>query len=573
MDVPPMVKKLFPDGVVYSLDRGALPPGLQIEPDTGHITGAPNLAPGAPRNYPFQIKAAGGGREAFSGPISFHVLPLEALALAYPEGGLAAFKVPVREPIPIQRPLLEHFDPALQIAYRVDGDFPPGLRLGADGSLAGVPRQLGEFKFAVTVRNGFETTTVALDYEVEAGKAPALRYRDLETDTESEIRLDPERENLPLFPDSLFRVDPPGYPLPPDLVLVEQGAAGDKDMAGAPPADPGGGAMPGAPPLDQGGGVIPGAPPLDPGGGAAPPPAPVAAPPRAGQFRGIIRRPGVYKFRVRVTDPFDPVGVLSNPITLKVDPYEGLRAAWEPGIPTVVPAGDPVHLAWTVKGLPTRLALTRDLVATDANLAVEARKGRQDLDVPVVTRRQTFTLAADGRPGPAQAKLTIAARGVDVVAGDPGSAYPSLAYADGGPKEAGWRQLTGLAYHDGALYLSEGRDQTIRKLNLAADGRTLEGLEKVAGVLQGPAAGPNANAMVRRTCRAPWRWRTGIWSPSRRATIRSGTGGQGRPPGGGGTGWSCGRPRRLRLVRRRGRPGLGPEPPPAGRPGEAQSPP
>lgn len=115
--------------------------------------------------------------------------------------------------------------------------------------------------------------------------------------------------------------------------------------------------------------------------------------------------------------------------------------------------GQPVTLTWSVVGSPDALTLDGADVSGTTSLEVIPR------------RRQTFTLRATFGATTAERTVTVAARGIDLLAGSPSG----LGHADGPRLEARFVQPSAVAVGpDGAAYVSDYATCSIRKI--APDG-------------------------------------------------------------------------------------------------------
>jgi len=118
--------------------------------------------------------------------------------------------------------------------------------------------------------------------------------------------------------------------------------------------------------------------------------------------------------------------------------------------PSTVPAGSPTTLSWNLSGDPAS-ALT-------VNGASVFGGGSASV---VPARRQTYTLAATNLMGSSQAFATVAARGLDLLAGN----VDGPGWVDGAGTAARFNQPQGVAADAvGNLYVSDSSNQTIRKI-------------------------------------------------------------------------------------------------------------
>jgi sugar lactone lactonase YvrE len=140
--------------------------------------------------------------------------------------------------------------------------------------------------------------------------------------------------------------------------------------------------------------------------------------------------------------------------------------------PDVVPQGSATLLTWTLSGDP----------ASDVKLDGVSVFGQSSASV-TPRRRQTYTLEASNRFGPSVAVLTVAAQGLEILAGN----------VDG----AGWRDGTGAAARfnhphgvaadgSGNFYVTDQANQTIRKIAPGGVVTTVAGQAGQRGSADGP---------------------------------------------------------------------------------------
>jgi sugar lactone lactonase YvrE len=146
--------------------------------------------------------------------------------------------------------------------------------------------------------------------------------------------------------------------------------------------------------------------------------------------------------------------------------------------PAQVAFGQSTTLAWNVDGDPKNLLLSDDLSGNPAQDVT----GLRELAVNPV-RRQTFTL--DAGPGQDPARLTLAVKGLDLVAGHPGS----TGNLDGPGAQARFF-LPGAVTPDGqgGLYVADTDNHSIRRISAAGVVTTVAGKAGESGADDGPAA-------------------------------------------------------------------------------------
>jgi uncharacterized protein (TIGR03382 family) len=132
-----------------------MPPGLTLSPD-GQITGTPS----APFNgrVSFQVADSSTPQELATKPLVFNnvatELPLTVVTRELPTGGFNAQYL-------VQLAAVGGQWPYQWSLLKGSGSLPPGMALGADGTLAGVPTQAGNFSFQVQVVDSSPTPVTA----------------------------------------------------------------------------------------------------------------------------------------------------------------------------------------------------------------------------------------------------------------------------------------------------------------------------------------------------------------------------------------------------------------------------
>jgi len=407
---------------------GAIPGGLAWNGATGEISGVPDQVQFA--NFYVAI-VDGAGNRAESDPVTYAISDDTVLGISY--GAPGPVVCATRQQLDPQAPTVTNVAAHFGLAYSLVGDLPPGLHFDpGTGSIGGVPRAAGRYAFQVAVRHRDRTASTDLVYQVNPGPAMALHYPDFHFDD----RLAIEQVRGVTNPD-------------PDH------AAGYRYTA-LTPLPPGLG-------LDPGSGVI----------------------------SGTVPAPGTYTFSVKVTSLDGHSGseldtAVSNLVTYTVVPFVALGSLTLTASVNPLPHDqDLTHLSWTFTGIPQGISLTRNLlvkprgaaVSSDPDPAIPLAAGATGADVPV-TRRQAFTLTLKDRDGlpDLSARLSLARRSLEVVAGNPGMAHPAPEYGDSQsghpPREGRWRNVKGLVAHGGDVIISEGPDATLRRI--ATVGGTVE---------------------------------------------------------------------------------------------------
>lgn len=145
----------------YAVTNGTLPAGVNLDPETGAITGTPS----APGTYTFTVTAT--GEAGAPGSITLDLIVLEPAELILPDTiAPATFGAP----IDISLAASGGTEP---YTYSSTGTLPPGVSFDpATGTLSGTPAGVGTYSFALTVTdaNGF---TITRDYTISVG-APTI---------------------------------------------------------------------------------------------------------------------------------------------------------------------------------------------------------------------------------------------------------------------------------------------------------------------------------------------------------------------------------------------------------------
>ncbi|HLJ47001.1 MAG TPA: putative Ig domain-containing protein [Bryobacteraceae bacterium] len=134
----------------FAVTGGSLPPGLSLS-TTGAITGTPSAA----GTFTFTVQVTDSGGATATADFSISIAPAPTITSGQPPNGVvgtayAGFTFTATSGTP-------------PFTWSASGSLPPGLTLGADGTLSGTPSQSGTFNFTVQVqdRNG-ATASVAV---------------------------------------------------------------------------------------------------------------------------------------------------------------------------------------------------------------------------------------------------------------------------------------------------------------------------------------------------------------------------------------------------------------------------
>ncbi len=155
--------------VRYVQIGGTLPPGLAVDPATGHITGTPTT----PGLYTVTIQANNASNAATQ-TITITVLPNVPLSLGY--NTPMAFAA--NAGIPVQSATLGFATPGIPTTFAVTtGSLPAGLALdNATGDISGSPTTPGIVPFTVTATNGTRSATSALNYTITPAGSLTISY-------------------------------------------------------------------------------------------------------------------------------------------------------------------------------------------------------------------------------------------------------------------------------------------------------------------------------------------------------------------------------------------------------------
>ncbi len=134
----------------WSVQSGALPPGLSLDPATGVLAGTPTTI--GSYGFRLQVMDSSTPTKIFSDPFTIDVYapmdvatPMGSYGLSLPYGFVGS---PYSETIDVTGGL-----PSYSFSL-VSGSLPPGLSLSASGSVQGTPTQYGTWAFSVEATDG-----------------------------------------------------------------------------------------------------------------------------------------------------------------------------------------------------------------------------------------------------------------------------------------------------------------------------------------------------------------------------------------------------------------------------------
>jgi hypothetical protein len=170
----------------YSLFDGALPPGLELDTETGSITGTPNT-PGA---YTFRIRAQADDEGTVSNDYTGN-LTITVGTSVNGGSGLQNQTLWIGESVSDRAEFTGYPTPSV---VKGTGDLPPGLTISSNGTVSGAPTVSGPYTFNLRGYNFVNSvTTSSVTYVVKP--APVFINDDgysVTTTYGSEINLAPE---------------------------------------------------------------------------------------------------------------------------------------------------------------------------------------------------------------------------------------------------------------------------------------------------------------------------------------------------------------------------------------------
>ncbi len=153
---------------LYEVTSGTLPPGLNLDPATGQITGTPTSA----GVYTLTIRGTNAANTA-SQTIQITVVSTLPLALSYATPQV----FPAGTAIASQAPVLVQATAGITSTFAVtSGSLPAGLTLNADGTVTGTPTTPGVYPFSITATNGSRTAVASATYTVTPVGSLGLNY-------------------------------------------------------------------------------------------------------------------------------------------------------------------------------------------------------------------------------------------------------------------------------------------------------------------------------------------------------------------------------------------------------------
>lgn len=143
---------LFEDGtepVTWTIEDGELPPGLELDAETGEITGTPEAGSGGTYSFTARVTDSAGATDTVETSITIS----EELAVASTRLSDWTTDQPYNE-------VIEGVGGTEPYSFSVtDGNLPTGLELnGETGALTGTPTETGTFDFTITIEDDTDET-------------------------------------------------------------------------------------------------------------------------------------------------------------------------------------------------------------------------------------------------------------------------------------------------------------------------------------------------------------------------------------------------------------------------------
>jgi len=140
----------------WTITSGMLPPGIEIDPNFGLISGLPITS----GNFDFTVTITDAVGRSQSKDFSICIMEIVTGATLPDATDGDAYAQPlIQEPATV----------ASEVWSLVSGSLPPGITLAANGALSGTPTDLGSFEFTVQVDADCGTCTKTFTLEVQSG--------------------------------------------------------------------------------------------------------------------------------------------------------------------------------------------------------------------------------------------------------------------------------------------------------------------------------------------------------------------------------------------------------------------